>query len=128
MQIRNVINRANIFISKIMAKQKNKKRGGARKILRWQEKLSLSDRAIVTSFLCSTSCKCDNNCLFKILNLGARGVQLVVDLRDDRFAGSFSLQRQKVDKTVTKNLQKCYKNAMKTTKKITIILKNCNNS
>lgn len=101
-----------------MAKQKHQKRGGARKILTWQEKLSLSDRTTVTTFLCSTSCKCDNNCLFKILNLGDRGVQLVVDLRDDRFAGTFVLQRQKVDKTVAKNLQKCYKNVMKTTKKL----------
>ena len=66
--------------------EKKDKRGGPRKILTWQEKLTLTDRAVVAQFLCDTACGCDNDCLFKLLNIGEQGVQVVVDLRDDRFA------------------------------------------
>ena len=64
------------------------KHGGTRTKLTWHEKLAKLDKVVIRSFLCSTSCGCETNCVFKLLNMGEEGVQIVFDLRENRLAGT----------------------------------------
>ena len=64
------------------------KRGGSRKIMTWQEKLTLAEKETVTCFLGKTTCGCANQCLQKIVSLGDAGVEMICNLRDARLAGN----------------------------------------
>ena len=72
-----------------MASNKNdaKKHGGARRRLTWEEKLAQLEPAAVTQCIASSTCDCDKNCMNKVKALGARGVQAITEVREERLAG-----------------------------------------
>ena len=63
------------------------KRGGARKMLTWQEKLALAEPDSVRIFVWSADCDCECRCLQRAQQLGEDAVQAIVNLRVARFAG-----------------------------------------
>ena len=69
------------------AHHKEENRGGARKMLSWQEKLALTERETVASFISCGTCGRECACIQKIRELGDEGVQMVVNLREQRMAG-----------------------------------------
>lgn len=64
------------------------KHGGSRKKLTWEEKLLQLDDDVIRNFLCTASCGGECECVYKLLNMGEKGVRIVSDLREGRLAGT----------------------------------------
>jgi hypothetical protein len=79
------------------------KRGGKRHILTWQEKLALADPAAVRDFISGPTCQCRCGCMKQLRQLGEAGVQVVVNLRDERVAGKH------LDDAVITSFVNCHK-------------------
>jgi len=62
--------------------------GGSRTKLTWEEKLLQLDDNVIRDFLCTVSCGGECECIYKLLNMGEKGVQIVSDLREGRLTGT----------------------------------------
>ena len=63
------------------------KHGGSRQKITWEDKLSQLDRDRIRDFLCSKSCGRACKCIYKLMNMGDKGVDIVFELRQARLAG-----------------------------------------
>ena len=64
-----------------------KKRGGARKMPTWQEKLASAEPVAVRAWCDSIICSCSYDCGTKLQQLGEDAVQVIANLRASRLAG-----------------------------------------
>ena len=67
---------------------RKRKHGGSRKVLTWQEKLSLCESDVVEEFLASASCKCGKNCFLKLAAVAHDSVKIICALRSSKTAGN----------------------------------------
>lgn len=64
------------------------KHGGYRKMLTWEEKMTIVEPANVTKFIGSAIVGCECDCMKKIQQLGEQGSRVVTELRESRLAGN----------------------------------------
>ena len=64
--------------------QKSKTKGGARKMLTWQEKLALVNSQVCRDFIATSSCNCKENCFQRIRQPKDKGADMVFNLREQR--------------------------------------------
>ena len=63
------------------------KKGGKRNTVSYEMKTHCVDDAVVAEFLAEKRCRCSRGCIAKLAELGETGVELVMQLRRQRFAG-----------------------------------------
>ena len=75
---------------------KPKTKGGARKILTWQQKLALVDLSVCEDFLAESTCDCGKKCFQRIRQLKDMDGHVIYSLREERTNGGHIVPKRRM--------------------------------